>query len=324
MISILCQTSGQERKRRKLKDGLVGKRNDDGINRCLLVLITPGNKENHELVTHYLRGMGFTPGEWIICSDLKMVNICFGIMSHSCRFPCYICKWERGSDDDEAPLRTLEGMRDRREEWIASGSDPTKLKFYECCRDVPVELLPQEGTTAMFTGLSGLHILGIVDQIVREGEMADVKVTQFLQRLSISRTDYHGHALEGRQCRKILANVPLLREIVGDGTQRVTRRLVATEGESRIHRIVNALADFKEVVDLGFGMELGDGLDASVQRFKASFLQAGASFLCGAFYCVCACACACACVCVFVCVCVCLCVCVCVCVCVYDCVYFSN
>ena len=99
--------------------------------------------------------------------------------------------WERGSDDDEAPLRTLEGMRELRDAWLASGSDPSKLKFYGCCRDVPIELLPQEGTTAKFTGLSGLHIiLGVVDQIVREVETVDPKVTQFLQRLSISRTDY--------------------------------------------------------------------------------------------------------------------------------------
>ena len=273
-VSIVCKA----RKRCRLKDGLVGKRNDDGINRCLLVLITPGNKENNELVTHYLRGIGFTPGEWIVCSDLKMVNICFGIMSHACRFPCYICEWERGSDDDEAPLRTLEGMREHRDAWIAAGSDPSKLKFHGCCRDVPVELFPQEGATEVFTGLSGLHIiLGIVDQIVREGETIEPKVTQFLQRLSISRTDYHGHSLEGRQCRKILKNVPLLREVVGEGSLRVTRRSVATEAVSRIHYVINALDNFKKVVDLGFGMEVCEGLETAVEEFKVSFHQAGAS-----------------------------------------------
>ena len=279
-ISIVCRASPQDRKRRKLEDGLVGKRNDDGIHRCLLVLITPGNKENHELVTHYLRGMGFTPGEWIVCSDLKIINICFRIMSHVCRFPCYICMWERGSDDDEAPLRTLEGMREFRDAWIASGSDPTKLKFYGCCREVPVELFPEEGTTEMFTGLSGLHIiLGIVDQIVREGEAIEPKVTHFLQRLSISRSDYHGHSFEGRQCRKILNNIPLLREVVGEGSHRVTRHSVATEAVSRIQYVINALANFKKVVDLGFGMELGEGLETAVEEFKTSFLRAGAIIL---------------------------------------------
>ena len=62
-ISVLCK-GVEPAKRRQLEDGVKGAKNDDGINRCLLILITPGNKENHELVTHYLvLGMGFVPGE---------------------------------------------------------------------------------------------------------------------------------------------------------------------------------------------------------------------------------------------------------------------
>ena len=31
-------------------------------------------------------------------------------MGHSSRHPCHVCEWESGSDDDEALLRTFEGL----------------------------------------------------------------------------------------------------------------------------------------------------------------------------------------------------------------------
>ena len=54
-------------RRKKLVDGLYGARNDNGIDRCHLVFIIPGNKESFELVTHYLAGMGFRPGCMLSC-----------------------------------------------------------------------------------------------------------------------------------------------------------------------------------------------------------------------------------------------------------------
>ena len=101
------------------------------------------------------------------------------------------------------------------------------------------------------------------------------KVTEFIQRLHLARSDYHGQAFEGRQCRIILNNVPLLREIVGEGAHRVTRSAATATTESRIIAVVQALDDFKNVVDIGFGMELGANLGEAVQRFKTSFLHAG-------------------------------------------------
>ena len=228
-ISIVCKSGEPAKKRRKLKEGLNGTKNDDGINRCLLVLITPGNKESHELATHYLRGMGFVPGEWLVCCDLKVINIFVGMMAHSCRFPCFICVWRQGSEDDEAPLRTFEGMQAARDAWVEAGSDPLALKFFQCCRDVAVEIFPRQGFTKHYIALSSVHILlGIVNGLSSGAEIAFPGFSDFLAKLHIRKSAYHGQAFEGRECHKIL-NVGLLREMVSEANHRVTRQSASAE-----------------------------------------------------------------------------------------------
>ena len=61
--------------RRQFEDGYGLNRSDDAFNRCFLVCISPGNKENHQIIQQYLDDMGFVPSEWLLCSDLKVNNI---------------------------------------------------------------------------------------------------------------------------------------------------------------------------------------------------------------------------------------------------------
>ena len=93
--------------RRQFEDGYGLNRSDDAFNRCFLVCISPGNKENHQIIQQYLDDMGFVPGEWLLCSDLKVNNICCGLMGHSAKFPCYACSWESGKEEDAATLLFL-------------------------------------------------------------------------------------------------------------------------------------------------------------------------------------------------------------------------
>ena len=128
------------------------------MNRSLLVCIAPGNKESWELIGAFLANMGFRAGEWKLCGDLKVMNLCVGIMTHSSRFPCHMCEWEAGKQDDDAPTRTLENIKLNNDAWMAAGAVQSELKKFKNCRHPPLSLFPSTGAVEEWVSRSDLHL----------------------------------------------------------------------------------------------------------------------------------------------------------------------
>ena len=59
----------------RYKDGLESAFSDDGVNWVMLVFCAPGTKEDYGLIQNFLLGMNLKPGEWKLCSDLKVYLI---------------------------------------------------------------------------------------------------------------------------------------------------------------------------------------------------------------------------------------------------------
>ena len=64
-ISIICRDEDDTTppKRKKYSDGITSRDKDDGINRRLLVAISPGTTENHDVLTNYLSEMNIKAGK---------------------------------------------------------------------------------------------------------------------------------------------------------------------------------------------------------------------------------------------------------------------
>ena len=281
MISLICRESDDDSGPSTSSVG-VRKRKDSGVNRALLVCIAPGNKESWELISWYLDGMGFQPGKWILCSDLKVMNICVGITSHSSKFPCHLCEWEAGKEDDEAPMRTFQSIKGHNNDWIQNGGDQAQLKRYRNCRHVPVSLFPEEGDVEEYVSCSDCHlVLGVTKHLHNNAEDRYPRFSEWAEELHIGKCDYHGQMFEGRECRKLLANVDVLRRIIAsDVAPRTTRAAAANlPSEHPMQVFVDAFSTFNDVVKSCFGMELEDNYSSAIAAFRHAFERTGIVFV---------------------------------------------
>ena len=198
-ISILCREGdGPKPKRMKYTDGLISKHKDDGIYRCLIAAITPGSTENYDVLDQYLRAMNLRPGDWYFCSDMKILNVALGIMTHTSRHPCFGCHWVKGSEEHDCELRTFEGIVFYYLAWIESGGNEKDLKEYFNCRSKPLSVFPTTGTVALNVPPPSLHIeIGLVNLLWSDLIEAYPAAAEWAARLHIAQKDYFDGIFEG-------------------------------------------------------------------------------------------------------------------------------
>ena len=261
----------------KYSDGLQSTRKDDGIDRCLLAAIAPGNDEGYEFLKQCFSMVKVKKGKVYSCSDLKVNNTTVGIMSHSARYPCHGCHWKNGTEEDQCELRTFEGIRAYHEAWVQSGSDPSKLKEYFNCRNKPLDIFPETGIVILLVSPSSLHLkIGIVN-LLWDG-MVDVFPggAEWATQVHITKAAFFGGHFQGRQCDKLLSTVSVLKQIVeADVTPRATRSSASSTPTHPAQPFIRAFEDLSAVVKACFGFSLADDYVAKIQKFKSSFGETG-------------------------------------------------
>ena len=133
----IFETSEPASKRRKYSDGLNIEKlsNNNGVNRVQILSISTDSDENYEKLKFMLGKLKLEPGSFLLCADLKVINISLGLQSHSARHPCPYCLWVKGSPATDDSLRTFEGIRDHYGAWLEdTGGDRGKLKKYFNCQ----------------------------------------------------------------------------------------------------------------------------------------------------------------------------------------------
>ena len=165
-------SSEPTRKRRKYSEGLdVAKLcNNNGVNRVQLLALSTDSDENYEKLKFMFGKLELKPGSFLLCADLKVINISLNLMSHSARHPCPYCHWVKGSKSADAVLRTFEGITQNFETWLReTGGDRDKLKNYFNCQGPPLPIFPTSGLVCDYIPLSELHIMmGVTNKLVDE------------------------------------------------------------------------------------------------------------------------------------------------------------
>ena len=156
--------------------------------------------------------------EYSFSMDLKLINICIGISSHSSRHPCpygecYRDKtgsWVKGQD------RTVNNIKEHQIRWTKSSMNKilnrANLKNYMNCENDPLLGGDKDKPIINYIPPPPLHtiLLSPVNHVVRELEKRYPKILKTLSKLHIQRSKYHGKSFEGNQCRAILKKVHLL------------------------------------------------------------------------------------------------------------------
>ena len=168
----IFETSEPASKRRKFSEGLNVEKlsNNNGVNRVQILSLSTDSEENYEKLKFMLGKLNLEPGSFLLCADLKVINISLGLQTHSARHPCPYCHWTKGKLSTDDVLRTFEGIKAQYDSWMqGTGGDRAKLKNFFNCQDVPLSIFPLAGMVLDHVPLSELHIMmGVTNKLVDE------------------------------------------------------------------------------------------------------------------------------------------------------------
>ena len=252
--------------------GLKANFKNSGVKRLLLAGIAPVSKESYPIVQEFLRSvraLNLPTVESIFLGDLKILNVCCGLQSHSARHPCVFCTWQRQSPPGgNNPLRTFEGIRENRQKWLERTSgDRTRLSDFFNCEFEPMDNFPASGVVMEHIPIPELHcLLGVTNKLYSECEKELPAIEQWSKQLHLVRERYFSKTFEGNECKALLDNVHVLEDICRQ-----------QNANSKVWCIVKAFTSFGKVVNSCFGQELKPSFREDLKKFTNDYVAIGSA-----------------------------------------------
>ena len=260
-----------DKKRRSYEsDGLKNVFKNSGVKRLLLAGIAPTSNENYNIVQAFLRNikdLQIPMCDSVFVGDLKILNVCAGIQSHSCQHPCVFCLWPANAPPGgQYELRTFEGCSSDRRRWLQeTGGDRKQLSKYNNCEHEPMDMFPLVGVIMHHVPIPELHLLlGVVNRLYKECIDELPQCEQWARQLHLVREKYFSKTFEGNECKKLLDNIPVLEQICVD-----------MSASQKVWKIVSAFKSFKSVVESCFGQELKPSFGEDIAKFTGDYMAIG-------------------------------------------------
>lgn len=192
---------------------------DTGVNKVFILAAAPNTPENYENCKMFLERTNVKDIQFHFAADLKMSNICLGIMSHASLHPCPYCEGTKNVFEDDAPVRTLETISENHQKWQQESGKKSTLKQYYNCSNEPLLMSHLNTTTSVLTIVPPpvLHIkLGIVNKLYTELLKLFPNLDDWPKSLYIMKENYHGQTFEGNECNRLLTNLDMLSNMIPD------------------------------------------------------------------------------------------------------------
>ena len=106
--------------------------------RCPKKILHSSWKQRKPRAEPFLLGLNLWNG---FCSDLEVINICTGMMTHASQYPCHCQDLAYGIESIGTPLWSFEGNEANGVAWVPSGADPMTLKNYKNYCDILISLM---------------------------------------------------------------------------------------------------------------------------------------------------------------------------------------
>ena len=58
-------------------------------------------KETHNCTDHLLSAVNYQEHKWLVCGDLKVVELVLGLKNGYTKYPCFLCPWDSRADDQD-------------------------------------------------------------------------------------------------------------------------------------------------------------------------------------------------------------------------------
>ena len=234
---------------------------DSGVKKLLIIAIVQGIPETYRNVKVIMGFLDLQNFDFTLASDLKLINILYGLQSHSCTYPCVYCETRKGYDQ-KGPLRTLARIKALA---IAFQSNPKNegKNFYNA---VNLPLVTGNENELILSKLPPceLHILiGIVTKIAQGliNAWDSKKFSDWARAQGIDDLTHKSGSLDGNECRKFLRKLDTLEIIL----------------PQNLHPYIKALRSFENVVQSCFGQILGPSFKEDIKDFEICYRKLGLS-----------------------------------------------
>lgn len=269
-ICLFVQTaSGEElslhkfSKRQKFSDGIASKKlKDTGVKKTLLLGLVEKTQENYENIFNLfsLMKIDVLSMNGTVATDLKLANICCGLMPHSSCFPCTWCTANKNDLDKCGELRTIGGIKNNFTLWQQNGGVKQKAKNFLNCINPPI-FTPADDSVCILDIIPPpeLHLLiGVVNTLYNHMIIEfESNSLAWAQKCSVKRDFVNGSpSFAGNPSKKLLDKVDILSELCDIGCL----------------KFVQCYRDFKLVVDACFSDYLKEDYDIYISRFKESYI----------------------------------------------------
>jgi hypothetical protein len=228
-----------------------------------LLAVVPNVTENRRNVQEVLDNLPNLPAlDFIVSSDLKVLNILSGIQQASSKHPCCYCHWTKKGGDKTSHLHTLGSNRKNHDNWQSSGGKKTDLMKFFNCDGYPL-LTDSDNTLLEKCPPPELHImLGLVNHLYDSFEAEWPEVDQWALGLGISKRRQPGLSFAGNHCRLLLTHIDALKNL------RPPRRL---------YKYVDAFEKFNNVVSDCFSHSLAQDYKVKIRQFEIVYRCLGIS-----------------------------------------------
>ena len=236
---------------------------DSGVKKIFIVTIAPATPENFFNLEKLWIVAGMNSLTWdysscTIASDLKLLNILLGLMSHSSLHPCCWCDSDKYHLHEKGNQRTLGSLNDLYRNFRDAYVSKDKAKDYGNVVNEP--LVKGDDNTPVIHVIPPpeLHLmLGPVNHMYDELSKIWLESERWLAACNVKKTDYHGGQFEGNDCRTLLNNVRTLEELC----------------PPQFSQFVATFDKFNEVVRSCYGSELLYNYDVTISEFKDEFMK---------------------------------------------------
>jgi hypothetical protein len=231
---------------------------DTGVNKLFILAAAPNTPENYENCRLFLEKTLIKNVSFHFAADLKMSNICLGIMSHASLHPCPYCEGTKNVFEEDAPSRTFDTISDNHQKWQEESGKKSSLKHYYNCANEPLLIGNHDTSTAVLDIVPppSLHIkLGIVNKLYAELLKLFPGLDQWPQDLYIIKESYHGQTFEGNECNRLLQNLDMLSNIL----------------PANLSNFLDCFHAFRDAMQACFGSNLEPDYRDKIMKFERSY-----------------------------------------------------
>ncbi len=209
--------------------------------------------------------------EFVYIADYKLLNIIFGLSTHSATFPCVFC--ERSllpavplrEQLTAAKLRTVAGIKTHAKRQKEKAATPSQ---HRSCIARPLSVFPPSQPIEQYVAQPPLHtMLGVFNWCYDLLERNLSATACWSSHYNVVRSEYHGHNMEGNGCRR------LLRPDALDYLQSIIDHATPADNPHTATRVLVVLRAFARLRTAIYSHELKPQWQTTIDQFRVAVLQ---------------------------------------------------